>query len=151
MKYGCSSPSILYKKQKCVEGISLVAGNPPLFCCPFCEKAKQTKNHGGPRSLKEIIIPSQMFHMNISFVSGPSNLKQMLENGVKPNKIIKKSREGYIGFLTIIDAAFQYIWAQPIKNKYPLVEYVDHFLKKNGLQKTDSAVIMTSPDGYLAK
>ena len=105
IKNGCSSPSTLYKTQKCVEGIPPVTSNPPLFCCPFCEKAKQTKNHGGPRSMKEIIIPGQMFHMDISFVSGPSNLKQILENGTKPNKTIKKSREGYIGFLTIIDAA----------------------------------------------
>ena len=65
MKYGCSSPSTLYKTQKCVEGIPPVTSNPPLFCCPFCEKAKQTKNHGGPRSMKEIIIPGQMFHRDI--------------------------------------------------------------------------------------
>ena len=55
--------------------------------------------------MKEIIIPGQMSHMDISFVSGPSNLKQILDNGEKPNKTIKKSWEGYIEFLTIIDAA----------------------------------------------
>ena len=46
-----------------------------------------------------------MFHMDRLFVRGPANLKQILENGAKLNKTIKKSWEGYIGFLTIIDAA----------------------------------------------
>ena len=57
MKYGCSSPSMLYKTQKCVQGIPPITSNLPLFCCLFCEKVKQTKNNGGPRSAKEIIVP----------------------------------------------------------------------------------------------
>ena len=51
----------------------------------------------------------------------------------------------------MIDAASQYLWVQLIEHKDPLVAYVDHFLKKHGLHKMDSAVIMTSPDGYQAK
>ena len=63
--------------------------------------------------------------MDLSFVSGPTNLNQVLEEGAKVEKNIQKSREGYIGFLTIIDKASRKLWVHPIKNKEPPVDYID--------------------------
>lgn len=121
------------------------------FVANSVTKQNKQKKHGGPASKKEIIIPGQMFHMDILFIIGPSKLEEILGKGSKPTKTIKKSREGYIGFLTIIDVASQYIWTQPIRNKDPPLIYVDHFLQKHELHKKYSAVITTSPDGYVAK
>ena len=89
--------------------------------------------------------------MDILFVIGPSNLKKILEKGEKTTKTLKKSQKGFIGFLTIIDAAYWYLWTQPSKNKNPPVAYVDCILKNNELHKSDLAVIKASSDGYLAK
>ena len=110
MRFGCSKPSTLHKTQKYVDDMPSVMSNPPLFKCPFCEKAKQTKYQGGSTSMREVFLPGQMFHMDHSFVSSLSNLKDVLETGAKPTKSIKKSREGYIRFLTIIDAVTRYLW-----------------------------------------
>jgi len=92
---------------------------PTIFKCPFCEKAKMTKCHGSSFENKERFIPGQTFHTDLSFVSGPSSLAEMITSNTAPKKSIKESREGYISFFTIIDAATRYIWVHPIKNKAP--------------------------------
>ena len=75
MRFGCSAPSTLHKTQKCVDGMPPVLSNPPLFKCPFCEKGKLTKYQGGPRSTRKVFLPGQMYHMDLSFASAQSNLK----------------------------------------------------------------------------
>ena len=79
----------------------------------------------GKSCTNDVFIQNQSFHMDLSFVSGPTNLNQVLEEGAKVEKNIQKSRERYIGFLTIIDKALRKLWAHPIKNKEPPVEYID--------------------------
>ena len=128
-----------------------VTNNPPLFCCLFCTKAKLTKNHGGPPDKKEAIIPGQAFHMDLSFVSGPSNLEDMLQKGSKPATKIKTSRDGHIGFLTTINVALRYLWNQPIKSKDPPILYFDRFLQTHGIKKDKGTIINTLPSSYLAK
>ena len=128
-----------------------VTDYPPLFCCPFCRKAKQTKNHGGLPDKKKAIIPGQAFHMDLSFVSRPSKLEEMLQKGSKPATKIKTSRDGYIGFLTIIDVALRYLWTQPIKSKDPHISYLSRLLQNYGIKKDKGTIITTLPSGYLAK
>ena len=115
MKYGCSAPSTLYQTQKHVEGILEVLLSPRLFKCPYCEKAKMVKHSGGPQNKDKTLVPGQMYHLDLAFVSGPSNLREMIEKGAKQKDTITVSKEGYIGFLTIIDVATRYLWVFPIK------------------------------------
>jgi len=90
--------------------------------------------------------------MDLSFVSGPSNLQDVLTKNEKAKSTLKKNRNGYIGFLAIIDATTRALWTNPIKSKDPQIAYVDNFLKKHGIRATDpgKAIITTNADGYLA-
>ena len=109
------------------------------------------KHAGGPRNKDKILIPGQMYHLDLAFVSGPSNLKEMIEKGAKQKDTIIVSREGYIGFLTIIDVATRYLWVFPIKNKDPPIKLLNTFLTKRGIKKIKDKTITTSKNGYLAK
>ena len=152
-RYGHISPTTLSKTQKVVEGMPPIPStNPPFFKCPFCEKAKMTKYSGKAKAKKELFIPGQAYHMDLSFVSGPSNLQDVLTKNEKAKATLKKSRNGYIGFLTIIDATTRALWTHPIKSKDPPIAFVDKFLKKHGIRATDpgKAIITTNKDGYLA-
>ena len=105
-RYSHVSPTTLAKTQRVVEGMPPMPSNTPFFKCPFCEKSKMTKYHV-KRSMtpKECFIPMQSLHMDLSFVSGPPNLQGMLRKQEKAHPTLKKSRQGHIGFLTIINAA----------------------------------------------
>jgi hypothetical protein len=91
--------------------------------------------------------------MDLAFVSGPSNLDLDLGSNSRNSPIVKKSRDGYIGFLTIIDVPSRKLWTRPIKNKDPPIAYIDKFLKRHGIRTTNpsKAIITTSEKGYLAK
>jgi len=91
--------------------------------------------------------------MDLSFCSGPTNLNQVLEEVAKVEKNVQISKEGYIGFLTIINKASRKLWVHPIKNKAPPVEYINQFLSQFGIQKQDprKAIITTTEGGYLSK
>lgn len=144
--------STLQLTQKCTNGIPPIPSSAPLFKCPFCEKAKTMKRSGKPKS-EDRIIPVQQYHMDLSFVSGPSNLTDILKFNAAPQKSINKSRDGYIGFLTIIDVATRHLWTHLVKSKEPPIEFIDAFLKKHGIKKTDplkAVKITTTTDGLLA-
>ena len=89
--------------------------------------------------------------MDLAIVSSPSNLKKMLQIGEKPKHTMKMIREGYIGFLTIIDVATQYLWVFPIKNKSPPIDIINRSLKQRSIKHTDKSIITTSLKGYLSK
>jgi hypothetical protein len=92
--------------------------------------------------------------MDLAFVSGPSNLDLETESNIALSPIVKKSRDGYISFLTIIDVSSRKLWTHPIKNKDPPIAYIDKFLKRHhGIRSTNplKAIITTSETGYLAK
>ena len=102
-RYGHISPITLWKTQKVVEGRPPVPStNPPFFKCSFCKKAKMTKYSGKKKAKKELFIPGQAYGMDLSFVSGPLNVQEVLLRKNEKAKItLKKSRNEYIGFLTI--------------------------------------------------
>jgi hypothetical protein len=91
--------------------------------------------------------------MDLAFVSGPPNLDLETGSNIAPSPAIKKSRDGYIGFLTIIDVPSRKLWTHPIKNKDPPIAYIDKFLKRHGIQTINpsKAIITMSKTGYLAK
>ena len=73
-------------------------------------------------------IPGQVFHIDLSFVSDPSNLEDMITNNAPPEKTLQQSRDSYIGFLIIIDVTSHNLWTHPIKSKDPPLDFIDRFL-----------------------
>ena len=147
------SPRTLQKTQHCTTGIPPITKTMTLFKCPFCEKAKMFKRSGLQKQ-QDACIPGQVFHMDLSYVSGPSNLDDILTYNAPPEPSLKRSRDGYIGFLTIIDVASRYIWTHSVKSKDPPLDYIDRFLKKHGIQTTDpnkALKVTMTKNGYLAK
>lgn len=151
-RYGHISPHTLAKTSQSVEGIPPLPTATSLFHCPFCDMAKMTKYHGKGQSFREVFIPGHMFHMDLCFVSGPTNLTDATAGKAKPNGIMK-SLQGHIGFLTIIDAATKYLWTFPIHSKTPPIQIIDKFLERHSVKKTTPgrAIITTTRDGYLAR
>ena len=143
--------STLQLTQKCTTGIPPIPSAAPLFKCPYCEKGKMLKRSGKLKS-EDQFIPNQAFHMDLSFMPGPSNLTDMLKFNAPPKKSINKSRDGHIGFLTIIDVASRHLWTHPVKSKDPPIKFVNLFLKKHGIHNTDPSKafkITTTKGGYL--
>ena len=93
--------------------------------------------------------------MDLLFVSGPSNLEDMITNNVSPEKTLQQSRYGYIGFLTIINVTTHNLWTHPVKNKDQPLDYINSFLQKSGTRNLDPRIAMktvtTTKDGYLAQ
>jgi hypothetical protein len=135
--------------RKCIETIPDLTTNNPFFKCPICERGKMVKKGGNKTVDKDSFIPGQAYHMDLAFVSGPSNLDLEKGSNITPSPIVKKSRDGYIGFLTIIDVSSRTLWTHPIKNKDPPIEYIDKFLKRHGIRTTNpsKAIITTSETG----
>jgi hypothetical protein len=152
-RMGHCSAQTLNETRKCVEGIPDLPTNNPFFKCPFCERGKMVKKGGNKTIDKDSFIPGQAYHMDLVFVSGPSNLDHEKGSNITLSPIVKKSRDGYIGFLTIIDVSSRKLWTHPIKNKDPPIAYIDKFLKRHGIRTTNplKAIITTSETGYLAK
>ena len=93
--------------------------------------------------------------MDLSYVSGPSNLDDILTYNAPPEPTLKRSRDCYIGFQTIIDVASQHLWTHSVKSKDPLLNYIDRFHKNHGIQTTDqnknkALKVTTTKNGYLA-
>jgi hypothetical protein len=97
----------------------------------------------------------QTHHTSSKSKIRPSNLDVNVNGGSNSggSPIVKKSRDGYIGFLTMIDVSSRKLWTHPIKNKDPPIEYIDKFLKRHGIRTTNpsKAIITTSGKGNLAK
>ena len=62
------------------------------------------KKSGNKSTDEHVYIPGQAYHMDLAFVSGPAKLDD-LRTTAEESVTLKQSREGYIGFLTIIDVA----------------------------------------------
>ena len=145
-RLGHCSTRAMIETRKCSEGIPSLPTSNPFFKCPFCEIAKMMKRGGNKSKDKDVFIPGQAYHMDLAFVSGPSNLEEVSTSTDKPRLTVKQSRDGYIGFLTIIDIASRQLWTHLIKIKDPPTEYINRFLSRHGIQNTDpsKAVITTS-------
>jgi hypothetical protein len=151
---GHFSTRTLNVTRKCVEGIPDLPTNNPFFKCSFCERGMMVKKGGNKTTDKENFIPGQAYHMDLAFVSRPSNLDVDSGSNSRTSPMVKKSRDGYIGFLMIIDVSSQKLWTHPIKNKDPPIAYIDKFLKRHRIRTTNpsKAIITTiSGTGYLAK
>ena len=89
-RMGHISPRILQATQRCTTGIPKFKQATSLFWCPFCEKSKMLKR-GGKSKSQDNCIPGQVFHMDLLFVSGPSNLEDMITNNAPPEKTLQTS------------------------------------------------------------
>ena len=75
-RLGHCGTTTMNETRKCTEGFPALPTTNPFFKCPFCEKAKMMKR-GGKRKDEDTFIPGQAYHMDLSFVSGPSNLEDV--------------------------------------------------------------------------
>jgi hypothetical protein len=85
--------------QQAVDGILQLPDANPLFCCPFCDKAKMRKSHGGKRSTRKVFVPGTAFYMDLGFIRGPKNLQEVPHNGATPKETIIKSHNGFSSYL----------------------------------------------------
>ena len=117
---------MMNETRKFSRGIPELPTSTPFFKCPFCEKAKMMKRSGNKSKDEDVFIPGQAYHMDLAFVSGPSNLEDIRTSSDKPNLTVKQSRDGYIGFLTIIDVASRQLWTHLIR-----IEILQHNISVN--------------------
>ena len=91
----------------------------------------------GYQKQQDACIPGQVFHMDLSYVSGPFNLDDIFTYNAPPEPTLKRSWDGYIGFQTIIDGYSWQLWTHLVKSKDPPLDYIDCFLKKHGIWNTN--------------
>ena len=110
---------------------------------------------GSKKKSQDACIPLQVFHMVLSYVSGPSNLEDMISNNAPSEKTLQQSRDGYIGFLRIIDVKTYNLSTHPVKNKDPPLDYIESFLQKHGIWNLNPSITMrtvkTTKDGNIAQ
>ena len=123
-RMGHISPRTLQATQRCTSGIPHLPTVPSKFKCLFYEKAKMMKQ-SGKRKSEDAFILGQVYHIDLSFVSGLSNLEDMVTCNALPKETVKRSCEGYIGFLTIIDVATRNLWTHNVKSKDPPLDYIN--------------------------
>jgi hypothetical protein len=131
-RLGHATPRSLKRTQQVVDGILNLPGAHPLFCCPFCDKAKLCKNYGGKKSTKEAFAPGTSFYMDLGFIRGPKSLQEVLQDGAVPKDTVLKNHDGFSSYLLIIDAATRYIWVFLLKSEDPPIAIIDQFLTKHG-------------------
>jgi transposase InsO family protein len=148
-RMGHISPKAMEQTQKHVLGIPKLPPVPSCFSCPFCDKAKLTKAPRNKKTTREILQPGVQFHMDCGFFSGPSNLQDVLHKGATPDTTIATSRDGYEGYLLIIDAASRYIWVFLLKSRHPPVDIIDKFLKQNGRKRKKGDIYISTTEGGL--
>ena len=88
-RLGHCSTRAMIETRKCSEGIPSLPTSNPFFKCPFCEKAKMMKRSGNKLKDEDVFIPGQAYHMDLAFVSGPSNLEEVSTSTDKPKLTVK--------------------------------------------------------------
>jgi hypothetical protein len=81
---GHPSPIVLQCIQKAVEGIPKLPNASPKFHCRFCDQAKQYKAAHGKPEQNNACLPGTMFHMDLGFFRGSSNLYSVVCDGAAP-------------------------------------------------------------------
>jgi hypothetical protein len=151
-RYGHPGTKTLHLTQKCVAGMPKLPSNHPVFQCRFCDMGKQNKTARGPPSTREHLEYGSQLHIDMGFFSGPSNLEDTIQRGAKPGTTHQTSRQGYNGYMLIVDAATRYAWIFPVKSKHPPIPLIVSFLKKLKTGKKQlKRKIMTSAGGILAQ
>lgn len=143
----------LQKTREMVDGIPTLPLQDSGFHCPYCDASKQTKKSGNKTAKRETFEPGTAFHMDLGFVSGPSNLEDVLHKGSTPKMTTQKSYDGHVAYLLIVDAATRYSWVFLLKDKRPPLRIIEAFLETNGCAKQyrKCQEISTSPIGTLAR
>ena len=150
-RMGHPSPTVLQRTQRAVEGIPKLPNAAPIFKCRFYDQAKQHKSARGKAEHNDAYLPGTMFHMDLGFFRGPSNLPAMIRDGAAPTKpTIIKSLDGHTSYLSIVDAATRHLWVFPLKTKHPPIELIDKFLQRYGTKHAKRS-ISTDPRGQLAQ
>jgi hypothetical protein len=150
-KMGHPSPAVLQRTQKAVEGIPKLPDATPIFHCRFCDQAKQHKSARGKPEINDAYLPGTMFHMDLGFFRGPSNLEEVVHMGATPSDTtIIKSIEGNVAYLSIVDASSRHLWTFPLKSKHPPIAIIEKFLSRYGT-KGPKRCITTNPEGLLAQ
>jgi hypothetical protein len=148
---GHPAPTVLQRTQRAIEGIPKLPDATPLFHCRFCDKAKQHKAARGKPECNDAYLPGVMFHMDMGFFQGPSNLEEVVHNGANPSsKTIIKSIEGNVCYLSIIDTATSMLWTFPLKSKHPPTELIEKFLSQYGTKHL-TRKISINPKGLLVE
>jgi hypothetical protein len=150
-RMGHPSPTALQRTQKCVEGVPKTPDASPMFHCRFCNQTKQHEAARGKPESNDACLPGTMFHMDLGFFRGPSNLNKAAHHGAQPSDTtIIKSIDGHVACLTIVDAATRKHWTFPLKSKHPPIAIVEKFLNQRGTKRSKQS-IKTSPNGFLAQ
>ena len=136
--------------QRVIDGIPYLPDAEATFLCPFCDKAKLCKHHDSGPSTWETFLPGTLFHMDIGFIRGPKNLKEVITTGALPKETVIASHDGYTCYLLIINAATWHVWTFLLKQQSAPIALLKQFLVKHGYPK-QAATITTSPNGLLAK
>jgi hypothetical protein len=124
-RMGHPSPRTLRNTTCVVDGLPPFPPTDSLFHCPFCDIAKMTKSSSNKQSSRDSFLPGTAFHMDIGFVRGPKNLKEIMgDTHVTPQATSQLSHDGYSAYLSIVDAASRF----PLKSKSPPIDLVDKFL-----------------------
>jgi hypothetical protein len=153
---GHPSPRTLRNTTRVVDGLPSFPPTDSLFHCPFCDIAKMTKSSSNKQSTRDSFLPGTAFHMDIGFVRGPKNLKEIMgDTHVAPQATSQLSHDGYSAYLLIVDAASRFIFCFPLKSKSPPIDLIDKFLSRHGRAKaklnesTSTGLISTDPNGLL--
>jgi hypothetical protein len=117
-----------------------------------------TKSSGNKQLTRDSFLPGTAFHMDIEFVRGPKNLKEIMgDTHVAPQATSQLSHDGYSAYLSIDNAASRFIFCFPLKSKSPPIDLIDKFLSPHGQAKRKLDVkeklglISTNPNGLLHK
>jgi hypothetical protein len=160
-RMGHPSPWTLRNTTKVVDGLPQFPNADSLFhcpfCdiakmtnCPFCDIAKMTKSSSNKQSTRDSFLPGTAFHMDIGFIRGPKNLKEIMGNSyVTPQATSQLSHDGYSAYLSIINAASRFIFCFPLKSKSPPIDLIDKFFSKHSCAA--SRTISTNPNSLLRK
>ena len=152
-RFGHISESKLRQTQKHVDGIAPFQSRAlpvRLVHCRACDLAHLTKAPRGKLVIHTIPLkPGQMFHMDFGFIRGPSNLCAVVAHRADPAPKIIASRQGYVCYLLIIDAATRYAWVFPSKSKAAPTQLLDAFLRAFGRHDSTVRTIRSDQDGAL--
>lgn len=119
---GQPTPRMLKCTQLAVEGIPYLSWTAPIFCCPFCDKRETQKTTTSEQSTQEVFYSGTIFHMDVGFIRGHSNLTSVVNDGATPTTTTITSHDGCSTYLLIIDVAIRYIWVFCPKSKHPHIK-----------------------------
>ncbi|KAI2501046.1 hypothetical protein MHU86_13400 [Fragilaria crotonensis] len=130
------------KTQQHVDGIPAFRQStlPSFVRCRACDVATLKKASRGPETaVPRTLHPGQVFHMDLGFFRGPSNLMEVYERHAPPSPKLVESRQGFVCYLLIIDRCTRYLWIFPLRSKSVPPELIRIFLQTHGnpvLEKT---------------